>query len=311
MRSAISFGRCRALRQDHSTDRVVRPASRPFKMMGSTVHIVFSDSAAGLLRRALRSAERAEQVLSFPGNLSFGPINPPDCQIRIEWMRQHLGCSSRDWDWLPAATSEFWSSALSASEPLTVWTSRRTTLEYSGFLEWVCRCDDRPYNVVDLTDVVAEWRQPDGTSGQELVVSLALLNPDRVQILSFLDRAAPLPAVARDEYRQMWEQLRVENAPLRIIRGARLQSAPITAFDELLLSCADERWVKTARVIGRALAESWDGDGIQVDDLVLGARVPALVAAGRLDGRGDLSDWRHSEVRLSPARGEAASSVRG
>jgi hypothetical protein len=267
-------------------------------MTEPTLHVVFSDSAAGLLRRALRSAERTEQVLSFPDNLSFGPINPPDCQIRIEWMKQYLGCSSHDWDWLRAATSEFWSSALSASERLTVWTSRRTTLEYSGFLEWVCRCDDRIYTVVDLTNAVTESRRPDGTLGQDQVVSLALLNPDQVQILSFLDRAAPLPAVARDDYRQMWDQLRAENAPLRIIRGARLQSAPITAFDELLLSSADERWLKTARVIGKAMAESWDDDGIQVDDLVLGARVQALVEAGHLDGRGDLSDWHHSEVRL-------------
>jgi len=127
-------------------------------MTKSTLHVVFSDSAAGLLRRALRKAGRTGQVLSFSDNLSFGPINPPDSQIRLEWKKQHLGAALQDWDWLPAKTSEFWSIALSASEQLIVWTSRRTTLEYSGFLEWVWRCGNKTYDVVDLTDAVTEGR---------------------------------------------------------------------------------------------------------------------------------------------------------
>jgi Protein of unknown function len=85
-----------------------------------------------------------------------------------------------------------------------------------------------------------------------------------------------------------------------------LYSAPITEFDELVLSCAEESWVKTARVIATALGESWADDGIQVDDLVLGARVKALVALGHLEGRGDLNDWRHSEVRLAAPRDDAS-----
>jgi Domain of unknown function (DUF1835) len=105
-------------------------------MTEPTLHIVFGDSAAALLRLALRRAARRERVLAFPDNLSFGPINPPDPQRRFEWMQRHLNASPRDWDWLPPATNEFWSIALSAPQPLTVWTSRRTMLEYSGLLEW-------------------------------------------------------------------------------------------------------------------------------------------------------------------------------
>lgn len=43
----------------------------------------------------------------------------------------------------------------------------------------------------------------------------------------------------------------------------------------------------------RALARDELLDGI-------GERVQALVEAGRLEGAGDLSNWRHSEVRLPP-----------
>jgi Protein of unknown function len=215
------------------------------------LHIVFGDSAAALLCQALRKAARRERVLRF------------------EWMQRHLGASPREWDWLPEATNKFWSVALSATEPLTVWTSRRTTLEYSGLLEWVWRHEDRAYNVVDLTDLVIERRRPDGTLEQGRLVSLGHLNPDHVPVQPILDRAAPLPASTREDYRQMWKQLRTENAPLRMVHSDRLQSAPITAFDELLLSCAEESWLKVLRVMGNAGLKYWDGDTIQVGDVAL------------------------------------------
>jgi hypothetical protein len=56
-------------------------------MAEPTLHVVCGDSAAGLLRQALRKAGRQERVLAFPDNLSFGPINPPDVGLRLEWMK--------------------------------------------------------------------------------------------------------------------------------------------------------------------------------------------------------------------------------
>jgi len=129
------------------------------------------------------------------------------------------------------------------------------------------------------------------------VTSLALLNPDQVEIPWFLDRAAPLSPPLRDRYQESWQNLRAENAPLRIIRDDRLRSAPINHFDELVCACTSDQWLPIARVVGHATADSWDDHGIQVDDLVLHSRVRALVASGRLEGRGSLTDWRHGEVR--------------
>src|SRR5258707_182783 len=78
------------------------------------------------------------------------------------------------------------------------------------------------------------------------------------EIRSFMDRAAPLSPPLRDQYRETWQNLRAEDAPLRIIRDDRLRSAPITHFDELISACASDQWVPIARVVGHAMADSWD-----------------------------------------------------
>jgi uncharacterized protein DUF3658 len=60
-------------------------------------------------------------------------------------------------------------------------------------------------------------------------------------------QAKTLPATPRDEYQALWRRLRAENAPLPILKGDSLLSAPISFFDTLLMSEASENWRKVAR----------------------------------------------------------------
>jgi hypothetical protein len=238
-------------------------------------------------------------VLALSDNLGFGPINPPDLDIRFTWMKKEFGAATGEWEWLPAATKDFWEAALSSADRRIVWTSRRTVLEYSGFLELVRRLITEPYDVVDLTDAEIVRRRADGTISQGPAVSLSLLNPKQVDFRSLVDMAQPLAAMKRDQYRKAWEQLRAEDAPLRVIRDRALVSAPITFFDPIVLRCASQHWSKYMRLVGKALAETFDEHAIQTDDLVLAARVRALVANKQLQLRGNPDDWQGSEVRLA------------
>lgn len=52
----------------------------------SILHIVFSPSAAGYLRQALRDVGREDHVTCHFDNLALGPLNPPDPQTRLFWM---------------------------------------------------------------------------------------------------------------------------------------------------------------------------------------------------------------------------------
>ena len=68
-------------------------------------------------------------------------------------------------------------------------------------------------------------------------------------------------------------------------------------IDELVLSKAQCYWQKVAKIIflvTKALGlEPTDEQGKVVQN-----RIEALVATGRLEAQGDVSNWRHSEVRL-------------
>ncbi|WP_284421958.1 MULTISPECIES: DUF3658 domain-containing protein [unclassified Bradyrhizobium] len=267
---------------------------------GSILHVVFNMSAAGTLRAALQRAGRDDRVVGLGDSLSFGPINPPDPALRTAWVDQELEVSG--WEEVGGQATSFWDEALSRTNSRIAWLTRRSTQEYAGFLEFLWRLGDEPIEIVDLTDAMVRARNPDAPNPHR-VFSLAELAPEIVSANHLWDVRQNLTSDMRTACREQWARLKAENAPLRILRDGALVSAPITHFDPLLLSCATAEWTKTARIIGEALCESWT-EGMQTGDLQLFARVRALVAAGRLESRGDLLDMHRSELRLPAQAGD-------
>lgn len=73
-------------------------------------------------------------------------------------------------------------------------------------------------------------------------------------------------------------------------------------FDALILSVAKERWQKVAMVISKVLEGQIDED--EAIAKVIARRIKFLVRARKLEGQGNLSLWRHSEVRLPSNRSD-------
>jgi len=67
-------------------------------------------------------------------------------------------------------------------------------------------------------------------------------------------------------------------------------------IDEAVLAQCDASYRKVALIIVRA-SKTLGQDGDEFYERV-GKRVHSLADDGQLEGTGDLSDWRHSEVRL-------------
>jgi tetratricopeptide (TPR) repeat protein len=76
-----------------------------------------------------------------------------------------------------------------------------------------------------------------------------------------------------------------------------MASSVASSLDEVILSPASHNWSKVAMIIAKALREL-ESKRVPISDDVIAARVRALVKAGRLEAHGDLSKWRHNEVRL-------------
>src|SRR5262245_17356021 len=207
-------------------------------------------------------------------------------------MEEELRCSG--WEWVYAEEEAFWKAALAEDVRRVAWMSRRSAPEYCGFLEWLWRLGDRPCEVIDLTDM------PVGSRRRAFL--LGLLDAEEIATNRLWDRAEFLDVSARARHPGLWRRLRAENAPLGVVDADGLRSAPITFFDQQLLSFAKATWQKPARIIGETMAE-WVGPPMepyfQAGDGILAARVFALVEAGVLEGRGDLTDIRQSDVRLA------------
>jgi hypothetical protein len=270
-------------------------------MTQTVVHYVFTPSGSGCLVRALRSAGRNDQVVVTSHGFNMGPIDPSDPSARTRWLEDELGQVDRK----DAARSErAWDESLFPGHRKVAWLTRRSAMEYAGFLDWLWHRGDTPCDLVDLSDARISYPQDDGSTPQTASpISIALLDPDIIAHNRLWDLAEPLQTTERLGYRNLWDRLRSENAPLRVLDGDELVSAPITFFDDVLKSLVTEDWQKAARIIGTAMAYEMDEGIIQTGDAFLSSRLKAMAKDARLEIRGDPTlDIHLCEVRLTPAR---------
>ncbi len=75
------------------------------------------------------------------------------------------------------------------------------------------------------------------------------------------------------------------------------QSITADDLDGMIFSKLNPSWRKTARIIGD-VAAAYNQRSTPLDAEIVGARIQALAEAGRIESQGNLSMWRHSEVRL-------------
>jgi hypothetical protein len=80
-------------------------------------------------------------------------------------------------------------------------------------------------------------------------------------------------------------------------------------LDEMILSYVKNDWRKTAFIIVRVFHDCEDKKISMTDDMIF-ERIISLRDSGALESQGNLSKWRHSEVRLS-ARGDGATGSTG
>jgi hypothetical protein len=266
-------------------------------MTRTVFHVVFTPLGAENLRDALRNAGRDERVIGLPDDLRFGPIDSDDLSLRAKWIRNELGLTG--WDDIAAESEWFWQQALSPDHRTVAWLSRRSAREYAGFLEWLRRRGDEPCEIVDLTDLQLPQFSERG-SVTAPVASLAQIVFEDIYDDDLFEQIEVLPTTTRCKYQALWQQLRDENAALRILKTDALVSSPISFFDTVLMSQAIENWRKVARVVAMTLHLEAEG---HVSDLFLAARVNALVASGHLERQGRSAvDMRRCEVRLSQQR---------
>jgi hypothetical protein len=264
------------------------------------VHVAFGNSAAGSLKLALSTLQPREEVLGLGDDLAFGPINPLDASLRLEWGEAELGLEMDPE--LKADIEEFWTrlSNVPVGTELVAWMSRRSVSEYCGFLEVLRRVDD--LSVVDVADM--EFVRRDGSPYPEAAKAFAAVPSEQVVAKNLIKRAVRVSPSQREAYRDEWRKVREENAALRVLTPEGLVSAPIDHFDNVILSCITSEWQSCGRVVGTALERISDGPYRQLSaDLFLFDRLLKLIDDELVEGKNEqkLWSWRESWVRLGSA----------
>jgi Protein of unknown function len=68
-------------------------------------------------------------------------------------------------------------------------------------------------------------------------------------------------------------------------------------LDALIFGETDKCWLKVARIVGNVF-QTLDTRCVRLPMDTIAARIAKLVEVGRLESQGNLTMWRHSEVRL-------------
>jgi hypothetical protein len=239
-------------------------------------------------------AGRQDEVITFNDALNFGPIDYSDIADRRAWEKNNLGFD----DFERTSERSFWNKALTDVRPKVLWTSRRSSLEYTGFLECLWRLKETPYSVIDFTEMVLTLRRRNGEITRGKVTSLGVLSEENILRNGLFDLRRPLSSEERSHYHNIWKRLKEDNAPFRVVDEKGIRSAPIDHFDDLLISHVTTDWQKSARVIGESFCDQLDTGYYQVGDLVLFSRLQTLARNGVIESRGDMTKMRTGEVRL-------------
>lgn len=260
----------------------------------ASLHVVFGQSAAGSIREALRSVGRLEGVIGCPDDLSFGPINPPDIDLRRDWAGTVLNL---EYDEVASIADAFWTAATSADVLPVAWVCSTCAIEQAGFLEFVWRMADRSFDIVDATGIeVPTLRSPWQAFRPS---SLGVILPEQIVASGLPDRQRPYSLDRASASTALWGELREQNAPFRVVKGGRLVSAPVTVFDTYLEQNASLDWQVAARLVGNTM---WNllnlaPDPQCVSDMVLFGRMIALGETGALDVEGSGPSMRDYRVR--------------
>jgi hypothetical protein len=257
----------------------------------SRLHVAFGHSAEGSLREAVREAGRDDDVLAFPDDLSCGPIDSNEPSSRAAWWAQFVSVASEG----ETILEEFWDRIVSSRDRLLAWFSRHSAPELSFFLAWTDRLGERPYDILDITGRQLPLKRSDGTLVLRSLPSVSIMSKDTLR--SLLGTERPITAEEKDQSRRDWQRLRSENAPFRIVTEAGLVSAPVDCFDPLLLAQAKPEWQSVAEVIHYSIFADAFEHYDQVGNVMLRARLVALVGEGRLIADGDPAD-RSTRIRL-------------
>ncbi|MEO7691505.1 MAG: DUF3658 domain-containing protein [Sphingomonas sp.] len=248
------------------------------------IHVVFSSSAAGTLRQALRERAQKARVVELSANLEWGPITDGTFKSREEWFDAQLPPErvERGWDWLSHHAERF-SNEIMADADRLVWLSPRSAAEQAGFFWYLQRFGDNETRIL-----IADYILRVGAPRHEAPLGLGEVNV--AAMIELLDEAPRSDWNMERFPKDKWLDLMREDSILRIVDNNILTSVGSDYFDFSLLERCTTEWTRFYYIIGNTMADLSDA-GHSVGDDFLFWRMRELSKSGKIECASNFPRW--------------------
>ncbi|SAL42994.1 hypothetical protein AWB69_04338 [Caballeronia udeis] len=266
----------------------------------STIHVTNGDHAAEILREALQTAARDERVIPLKDDLAVGQLRGIDDnpetralfwqQVLIEHKFDFIS-KLKEQDALLRELAQdsgqvvIWHGQ-SASDQLTLrrvaYTLRNTPQRLN---EAKLTHDDLP--LVTAADGTMQRRgRQDGATAVGMFTA--------AELGAKLPTAAPISVLRISRLALEWQEVKQINSDTRRWRDNTFVSGTFSDIDETILQIANDGWQEARRLAGEVMGASF---GFLVSDSIALWRCRELVAAGKLEMRGDFARLSDAQLR--------------
>jgi hypothetical protein len=273
-------------------------------MNESRLHVTFTGSGSVSLQRVLARLNRAEDVARLLDDFSMGPIDPGDADQRFEWQRDVI--SEEDptvaWSAKSPAVAAFWEKVSTWPGKILVWMSSHCVVELCGLHALLWRLPNANIDLIDIANV--EFRS-DGAPQFDERQAFATVRDERIVEHGLIDLATPISDATRATYREQWQQLRKENAPLRVLTDKGLVSAAIEHFDARIRAQITNDWRRCSYVVVDVMTPMWNAPLLEFSsERFIFTRLLDLLDEDEFEGETDEELWSmRSRVRRRPLGG--------
>jgi hypothetical protein len=262
-------------------------------------HVVSGDHAFESLTQALQLA--AGDAVNMADDLAVGRLGDVDAEsspLRAAFWRQVFGPQA------PAFEAEHGGFELRLAEvarafralpsdprPCLVWHGNGATERLT--LDRACHFLDGSAREIWSIEILPEDQRP---LPLNWLTGVGMLRP--AELARLFTRRRRLPAGERTRHAEEWRGLvRSGNAEtLRHPLPDRIETRPISTYDDRILAEATDVWQETKRVVGDAMVHSEDAF---IGDAFIFWRIREMARAGRLELEPFAAGMRDSRVRLA------------
>lgn len=267
--------------------------------MSKIIHIVFSESAEGSFKQAIKKEIIAgDKLIALYDNLSHGLINNlKDIQGRKEWWNELNG----EEEYFYCEIDEFEDNYKKFYEDISEINDRDTVYlwygccnkEICGIMYTIYLLKDKEinFNVINVSDKIIENNQ--GRFFTYIANSAAEIRMERLSEYLKLARK-----IEKDEYKKLlnqWDKLTKENSLLRSYINENMESVSEDYFDIDILKFTDKEYKKSARTVGSVLGTTEP----RITDEYIFWRIRELVKLDKISFKGKFGVMREMEICIT------------